>query len=43
MLRLLHDVTSRSDLAAGAECVVHGDPGPFNAIFRDGMPVAFID
>jgi aminoglycoside phosphotransferase (APT) family kinase protein len=23
--------------------VIHGDPGPYNAIFRDGLPVAFID
>jgi hypothetical protein len=30
-------------LAAGRECVVHGDPGPFNAIFQQGLPVAFID
>jgi Phosphotransferase enzyme family len=43
MLRGLHDLTAGHPLAAGRECVLHGDPGPFNAIFQDGMPVAFID
>jgi hypothetical protein len=28
---------------APMQCVIHGDPGPFNTIFEDGMPVAFID
>ena len=43
MLRELHDLTAGHPLAAGRECVLHGDPGPFNAIFQDGTPVAFID
>jgi hypothetical protein len=43
MLRLLHDATAHHPLAAGKECVIHGDPGPFNTIFQRGMPVAFID
>ena len=43
MLRELHDLTAGHPLAAGRECVLHGDPGPFNAICQDGMPVAFID
>ncbi|MFF5175084.1 phosphotransferase [Micromonospora sp. NPDC000089] len=43
MLRALHDATAHSALAEGRECVIHGDPGPFNTIFRDGLPVAFID
>jgi Ser/Thr protein kinase RdoA (MazF antagonist) len=43
MLRLLHEITAGHRLAAGRECVVHGDPGPFNTIFREGLPVAFID
>jgi len=43
MLRELHDITSRSALAAEAECIVHDDVGPFNTIFVDKMPVAFID
>jgi aminoglycoside phosphotransferase len=43
MLRELHDLTAGHPLAAGSECVLHGDPGPFNTIFAGGMPVAFID
>lgn len=43
MLRALHDLTAGHALARGQECVLHGDPGSFNTIFDDGMPVAFID
>ncbi|WP_377338139.1 aminoglycoside phosphotransferase family protein [Plantactinospora siamensis] len=43
MLRALHDATAGHALAEGQECVIHGDPGPFNTIFQDGLPVAFID
>ena len=43
MLRALHDVTAGRDLAGDRECVIHGDPGPFNTIFQAGLPVAFID
>ncbi|MGP3936999.1 aminoglycoside phosphotransferase family protein [Nonomuraea sp. KM88] len=43
MLRELHEVTAGHALAADRECVIHGDPGPFNAIFRQGLPVVFID
>lgn len=43
MLRELHDATEGHPLASGQECVIHGDPGPFNTIFRDGLPVALID
>ena len=43
MLRLLHETTARHRLAAGRECVLHGDPGPFNTIFWQGLPAAFID
>jgi aminoglycoside phosphotransferase (APT) family kinase protein len=43
MLRLLHEATAGHPLAAGQDCVVHGDAGPFNTVFRDGLPVAFID
>jgi Ser/Thr protein kinase RdoA (MazF antagonist) len=43
MLSALHRATAGHPLAAGAECVLHGDPGPFNTIFDDGQPVAFID
>ncbi|MFG1710996.1 phosphotransferase [Nonomuraea sp. M3C6] len=43
MLRELHEVTAGHFLAADKECVIHGDPGPFNTIFQQGLPVAFID
>jgi hypothetical protein len=43
MLRRLHETTAGHPLAAGRECVLHGDPGPFNTIFAQGRPVAFID
>lgn len=43
MLRRLHDATSGTQLAGDAECVIHGDPGPYNTIFVDGTPRTFID
>jgi hypothetical protein len=43
MLRDLHDATTGHRLAGDAECVLHGDPGPYNTISRNGQPVAFID
>ena len=43
MLRRLHETTAGHPLAAGRECVIHGDPGPFNTIFQQGLPTAFID
>lgn len=43
LLRELHDLTRGSALAEGGICVVHGDPGPFNTVMSDGMPVALID
>ena len=43
LLRALHDATSGHALAGGCECVLHGDPGPFNTIYRGGLPVALID
>jgi Ser/Thr protein kinase RdoA (MazF antagonist) len=43
MLALLHEATVGHPLAAERECVIHGDPGPFNTIFREGLPMAFID
>ena len=43
MLRALHDATAGHELAGDSECVIHGDPGPFNTIFQAGRPVAFID
>ncbi|MBM7774999.1 hypothetical protein JOD54_005203 [Actinokineospora baliensis] len=43
MLRQLHEVTANHPLARDHPCVLHGDPGPFNTIVRDGLPIAFID
>ncbi|WP_205327197.1 phosphotransferase [Glycomyces sp. YM15] len=43
LLRRMHDATRGSDLAGRFDVVCHHDPGPNNAVFRDGVPVAFID
>ena len=43
LLRQLHDATVDSRLRDGREIVRHGDAGPCNCVFVDGMPVAFID
>ncbi|MGH1550373.1 phosphotransferase family protein [Leifsonia poae] len=43
ILRELHEFSRGTPLAAGGECLVHGDPGPFNVIMAEGMPVALID
>lgn len=43
LVRRLHDLTAGTELAAGAECVVHRDLSPRNTVYRDGRPVALID
>ncbi|MDP4506998.1 phosphotransferase enzyme family protein [Nonomuraea turcica] len=53
LLRELHDATldfpKNQDVAwywpavAPAEVICHGDVAPYNCVFRDGRPVAFID
>lgn len=43
LLRGFHDATRGSVLAGDHEVVCHHDAGPNNAVFRDGLPVAFID
>ncbi|MEN2737256.1 phosphotransferase [Microbacterium sp. X-17] len=43
ILRELHEFSRGIPLASGAECLVHGDPGPFNVVMSEGMPVALID
>ena len=43
LLRSLHDATRGSALAEPCAVVCHHDPGPNNTVFRDGLPVAFID
>jgi len=43
LLRELHDATAGSSLARGREVVCHGDASPCNAVFSEGIPVAWID
>ncbi|MDN3241702.1 hypothetical protein [Glycomyces tritici] len=43
LLRRMHDATRGSDLAGRCDVVCHHDPGPNNAVFQGGLPVAFID
>jgi Ser/Thr protein kinase RdoA (MazF antagonist) len=43
LLRSLHDATRNSGLTGEHPVVCHHDPGPNNAVFRAGLPVAFID
>lgn len=43
LLRQLHDATTDCRLRGGREIVCHGDAGPCNCVFVDGMPLAFID
>jgi Ser/Thr protein kinase RdoA (MazF antagonist) len=43
LLCALHGATAGSPLCGDAEVVCHGDASPCNAVFRDGLPYAFID
>lgn len=43
LLRSMHDATRGSDLAGRSPVVCHHDVGPNNAVFQDGVPVAWID
>jgi hypothetical protein len=43
LLRLFHDATVDCELKGECEVICHGDPGPGNYVFRDGMPFALID
>ncbi|GAB2557208.1 phosphotransferase [Kribbella endophytica] len=43
LARELHEATRGSRLAGSQAVVCHHDLGPNNAVFRDGVPVAFID
>jgi Ser/Thr protein kinase RdoA (MazF antagonist) len=43
LLRSLHDATADCDLRGSGEVICHGDAGPCNCVFVDGVPTAFID
>src|SRR3954453_9857766 len=43
LLQRYHDALACSPLAAGAEVVCHGDFGPWNLNWREGVPIAVID
>ncbi|WP_082558172.1 phosphotransferase family protein [Kitasatospora sp. MBT66] len=43
LLRAMHDATRGSELAGRSPVVCHHDVGPNNAVFVDGVPVAWID
>ncbi len=43
LLRAMHDATRGSELAGRSPVVCHHDVGPNNAVFVDGIPVAWID
>jgi hypothetical protein len=43
LLRRFHDATAGLDIAAEAEVICHNDFGPWNLIWRGGLPVAMID
>lgn len=43
LLRNLHDSAADCDLKGDRETVCHGDPGPCNTVFVQGLPVGMID
>ncbi|MEV4640141.1 phosphotransferase [Actinoplanes sp. NPDC049548] len=43
LVRQFHDLTAGSDLAGDQEVVCHNDLSPKNTVYRDGVPVAFLD
>jgi phosphotransferase family enzyme len=43
LVREFHDLTAGTELAGDQEVMCHHDLSPKNTVFRDGLPVAFID
>jgi thiamine kinase-like enzyme len=43
LLKRFHDATFGSKLVKEGHVVCHHDPGPNNTVFKEGIPVAFID
>lgn len=43
LLRNLHDAAADCDLRGDRETICHGDPGPCNSVFVNGLPVGMID
>jgi aminoglycoside phosphotransferase (APT) family kinase protein len=43
LVRELHDLTAGTPLAGSSEVVCHNDLSPKNTVYRDSLPVAFID
>jgi hypothetical protein len=43
LVRQFHDLTAGTDLAGGHEVVCHNDLSPKNTVYRERLPVAFID
>lgn len=43
LLRLFHDAVADCELKGECETICHGDPGPCNSVFVDGLPVGIID
>jgi aminoglycoside phosphotransferase (APT) family kinase protein len=43
LVRQFHDLTAGTDLAAGGEVVCHNDLSPKNTVYRESLPVAFVD
>ncbi|MEV6850626.1 GNAT family N-acetyltransferase [Actinoplanes sp. NPDC051411] len=43
LVREFHDLTAGTDLAGGHEVVCHNDLSPKNTVYRESLPVAFVD
>ena len=43
LIRLFHDATAETDVAREAEVACHNDLSPDNTVYRDALPIAFVD